>query len=159
VAEVAFVPPRRAVFGRTSFAAERIPMVFLTVVLGFLFIVLCLFLILIVLLQPGKSGGLGGLGGGSASSAISETLGATQAEKSLSRWTMWGMTAFFAMCLLLTFLVNFHQSGTSLNLPPTVTSTPAAIPVGGAAPTEDGAAAAVETVPAEAPAETAPAAQ
>ncbi len=90
-----------------------------TVLLGFFFIVLCLFLNLIVLLQPGKSGGLGGLGGGSASSAISESLGATQAEKSLASWTSWGMGIFFVLCLLLTFLVNFHETGggSSLKLP------------------------------------------
>lgn len=136
-------------------------MVFLTVVFGFLFIVLCLFLILIVLLQPGKSGGLGGLGGGSASAAISETLGATQAEKSLSRWTTWGMGVFFVMCLLLTFMVNFHHAGSSLNLP--VQSTPAALPInvapGAASTATEGdatAAPAADTAPA---AEATPAAQ
>lgn len=123
----------------------------LTVVLGFVFVVLCLFLILIVLLQPGKSGGLGGLGGGSASAAISETLGATQAEKSLGRWTTWGMAAFFVMCLLLTFLVNYQRAGSTLSLP--TASQPAAIPVNaGAAPTAGDGAVAPEGEAAPAPA-------
>ncbi len=113
----------------------------LTVILGFFFIVLCLFLMLIVLLQPGKSGGLGGLGGGSASSAISESLGATQAEKSLANWTSWGMGIFFILCLLLTFLVNFHQSGGSgLNLPSATDQAAETTGAGGAAVATEGAA-------------------
>jgi preprotein translocase subunit SecG len=88
----------------------------LTILLGFAFVALCIFLIFIVLLQPGKGGGLGGLGAGSASSAISESLGATQAEKSLSRWTSWGLFLFFLLCLVLTFLSNYRTGGPILQL-------------------------------------------
>ncbi|MDK2970538.1 MAG: Preprotein translocase SecG subunit [Candidatus Sumerlaeota bacterium] len=84
---------------------------FTMVVLGFVFAALCAFLILLVLIQPGKSsgGGIGGLGGGAAG-AIGETLGATQGEKTLSKWTSIGMAAFFGLCLLLTVLGNLQHS-------------------------------------------------
>jgi preprotein translocase subunit SecG len=90
---------------------------FLMVVLGFLFAALCAFLVLLVLIQPGKSsgGGMGGLGGGAAS-AIGETLGASQGEKSLARWTSIGMAVFFGLCVLLTVLGNMqHRSKIQLD--------------------------------------------
>jgi len=75
------------------------------------YIILAAFIVLIVLIQPGRSGGgLGGLGGGStAGSAISETLGATQAEKSLGRWTMYAGAAFGTLALALTLLGSIEQ--------------------------------------------------
>jgi protein translocase SecG subunit len=75
------------------------------------YVILALFIVLIVLIQPGKSGGgLGGLGGGStAGSAISETLGATQAEKSLAKWTMYAGAAFGILALALTLLGSIEQ--------------------------------------------------
>jgi preprotein translocase subunit SecG len=87
----------------------------LTVILGFVFVVLCAFLILLVLMQPSKSGGMGGLGGGAASGAITESLGASHAEKSLARWTSWGMAGFFVLALLLT-LVSNRTGRSELNL-------------------------------------------
>jgi len=75
------------------------------------YVILALFIVLIVLIQPGKSGGgLGGLGGGStAGSAISETLGATQAEKSLAKWTMYAGAAFGFLALALILLGSIEQ--------------------------------------------------
>lgn len=82
---------------------------FVVVVLGFAFVILCGFLILLVLIQPAKGGGMGGLSGG-AGGAISETLGATQGEKSLARWTSIGMAIFFGLCLALTLIGNTASS-------------------------------------------------
>ncbi|MCB2153973.1 preprotein translocase subunit SecG [bacterium] len=84
-------------------------MTVLMVILGLAYVVLCTWLVLIVLIQPSKGGGMGSLGGGSASAAISETLGASQAEKSLSKWTAWSTAAFFVIAILLTMLGTWHE--------------------------------------------------
>lgn len=100
----------------------------LTAILGIAFVLVSIFLILIVLIQPGgqRGGGLGGLGGGSAGGAISETLGATEGERTLARWTAIGMGVFFLLAIALTVLANIG--------PPSViplddeTPAPAAVP-------------------------------
>jgi len=86
-------------------------------ILGIAFFLVSIFLILIVLIQPGgqKGGGLGGLGGGSAGGAISETLGATEGEKTLARWTAIGMGVFFVLAIILTVMGNFLGSALDLD--------------------------------------------
>lgn len=91
----------------------------LLLILGLAFVILCLFTVVIVLLQPGRSsgGGLAGGGGGmGGAGAIAETLGATQAEKSLARWTAWGLTIFFVLCIVLTLLGSYREDQGRLNL-------------------------------------------
>ncbi len=115
------------------------------------YLLLAAFIILIVLIQPGKSGGgLGGLGGGStAGTAITETLGATQAEKSLGRWTMYAGAAFGILALALTLLGSIEQRsmlnlGEERSAAPVVTTTPQegeamtieVPPMSGSAPTD-----------------------
>jgi protein translocase SecG subunit len=123
------------------------------------YILLAAFIVLIVLIQPGKSGGgLGGLGGGStAGSAITETLGATQAEKSLARWTMYAGVIFGGLALALTLLGSLEQrSLLALSDEP---SSPAVItinPQGAGAPATSGEALAIE-VPSAPASEAAPA--
>jgi len=94
-------------------------------VLGLFFVALCLLLILLVLIQPSKSGGMGGLAGGAAGGAISETLGATEGEKQLARWTAIGMTVFFVMCLGLTLMANRGTQRSQINLPSAAQQAPA----------------------------------
>ncbi len=90
---------------------------FLLLLFGFLYVVLCLFLILVILIQPAKAGGgLGGLGGGSAGGAIADSLGATEGEKTLSKYTSYGIAVFFFLTLFLTFLINAKSNESPLEL-------------------------------------------
>lgn len=137
-------------------------MAVLVILLSLAFVAICLFLILLVLIQPSKSGGgMGGLGGGAAGGAIAETLGATQAEKTLARWTSYGMAAFFVLALVITYLVNLSSNKSTLNLAkPSATPAAAVVPenpaAAGATPATD-APAAAGTPAAEKPAEAPPA--
>ncbi|MCD6384165.1 preprotein translocase subunit SecG [Candidatus Sumerlaeota bacterium] len=82
----------------------------LTILLiGYVFI--CLFLILLILMQAGKGGGLSGLVGGSA---LADTFGATGAEKTLSRWTTYLAIVFFVLSIGLTILGARHFRKSSL---------------------------------------------
>lgn len=125
-------------------------MTFILVFLGFIFVVLCVFLVIIILAQPGKSGGgLSGLGGGAAGSALSETLGASHGEKTLVRWTSYMAAAFFVIAFVLTLIVSARQQqpASQLQLPG---GTPPPAQVEGQAP--------AQTAPTgEAPAQTEPA--
>lgn len=69
------------------------------------FTVCSLFLIFVILIQSGKGGGLGGAFGG-ASSALSDTLGASSAEKTLTRWTVYASIMFAILCLVITLLAS-----------------------------------------------------
>lgn len=71
--------------------------------LGFVLYILASFvLILVVLVQSGKGGGLSGLVG--AGSAISDHLGATGAEKTLTRWTTYCAIGFLILNILLVLM-------------------------------------------------------
>jgi preprotein translocase subunit SecG len=98
----------------------------LVILLGAIYVLLCLGLIFIVLLQPAKKGGgLGGIGGGGAAGAISDTLGATQAERTLAKITQYGMMIFFALSLGLTLLANYAVNANRVKIAP---ADPAAAP-------------------------------
>lgn len=105
----------------------------LLVFLGVVYFLVCIFIVLIVMIQPSKSGGgLGGLGGGATGGAISESLGATQAEKQLATWTYWATGVFFALALSLTALGNL-ATGAKVDLidkelPATTTVVPVSAP-------------------------------
>ncbi len=60
----------------------------------------CAFLILVVLLQPGKSGGMGALGGASAQ----QVFGGRGAGNLLSKLTWWTAATFFLTSLTLAYL-------------------------------------------------------
>ncbi len=68
----------------------------------------CLFLVLIVLIQPGKSGGLGALGGAKAT----QVFGGRGAGNVLTRTTWVTATIFFATSLTLAYLSS--SAGDSL---------------------------------------------
>ena len=59
----------------------------------------CCFLIFVILVQSGKGGGLSTLG--SASQGISDALGATGAERTLTRMTTWSAVLFMVLAIML----------------------------------------------------------
>ena len=75
-------------------------------ILILVYVSVCGFLILVVLLQSGKGGGLSGLlsGGG----GLSDSFGASGAEKTLSHWTTYCAIAFLVVSLALTLLGARH---------------------------------------------------
>ncbi|MCX7044006.1 MAG: preprotein translocase subunit SecG [Candidatus Sumerlaeota bacterium] len=66
--------------------------------MGFMFN--CMFLVVVVLMQEGKSGGLSGMLSGA--SPLSDTLGAYGAENTLRKWTKYSAVAFMALAITLT---------------------------------------------------------
>lgn len=82
----------------------------LTILLiGYVFV--CLFLVLLILMQAGKGGGLSGLVGGSA---LADTFGTSGAEKTLARWTTYLAIVFFVLSIGLTIIGARHFRKTSL---------------------------------------------
>ncbi len=75
-------------------------------ILILVYVSVCGFLILVVLLQSGKGGGLSGLlsGGG----GLSDSFGASGAEKTLGHWTTYCAIAFLVVSLALTLLGARH---------------------------------------------------
>lgn len=72
----------------------------LVFVLQIIFIIVCLGLIAIVLLQSGRSTGLGAIAGG-AQTLFGKKKGL---DDKLSRFTTWLAVAWMALCILLTVL-------------------------------------------------------
>ncbi len=82
---------------------------------GLLFIFACLWLILVVLMQEGKSGGMAGLDSGQqAPSALTDAFGAGGAQKTLFRVTGWSAGIFFFLAISLTVLGNYRERGVTL---------------------------------------------
>ena len=95
--------------------------------LVFLHVFACLFLILVVLLQPGKSGGMGALGGASAQ----QVFGGRGAGNLLSKLTWWTAATFFLTSVTLAYLSS--STGDTLEarsseLSPTQPGTPPVSP-------------------------------
>jgi preprotein translocase subunit SecG len=67
--------------------------------LNFLHVSACLFLILVVLVQPGKGGGLGAFGG----SGAQQVFGGRGAGNWLTRLTWWTAATFFLTSLTLAY--------------------------------------------------------
>jgi len=76
-------------------------------ILLIIFIGICVFLILVILLQAGKGGGLSSLIGGAG--AFADSLGATGVEKTLNRWTTYCAVTFGILSILLT-LIGAHYA-------------------------------------------------
>jgi preprotein translocase subunit SecG len=72
---------------------------FVLVLMVIVYVLSCLFLIVVILGQEGKGGGLSGLMG---SSALGDTLGASAAESTLRRWTRNAAITFVVLSLTLT---------------------------------------------------------
>lgn len=120
-------------------------------------VLLCVFMIFVILLQPGKDAGMGAaLGGGAATSAF----GGRGAVTFLSKLTAVCAGLFFLTSLGLSF-VGVRGSVTSSLVKPAPAAAPAPAP-GSAAPAPDGQATPkasdAEPVPAAAPTPAAPAA-
>lgn len=71
------------------------------IVLTGIYIVTCLFMIAVVLMQEGKGGGLSGLVSGAAS-PLSDVMGAHDAEATLRSWTKWAAITFLILTIILT---------------------------------------------------------
>ncbi len=103
---------------------------FLISIVIVVYVLVCGFLILVVLLQSGKGGGLSGLlsGGG----GLSDSFGASGAEKTLGRWTTYCAIAFLVISLCLTLLGARHFQKSLLGefpeeMPPPAQVTPAQV--------------------------------
>lgn len=86
-------------------------------ILGFLLVIhfiVSAILVLVILLQSGKGGGLSGLMGG-ASGSIGESLGATSAIDTLSRFTSVAATIFFITTISITFVASQLQKQTIID--------------------------------------------
>lgn len=85
---------------------------------GLIYVLTCLWLILVVLLQEGKSGGMANEGAASAPSAFTDSFGAGGAQKNLFRMTAGTALVFFVLAIALTHLgaARSHKGGT-LQLP------------------------------------------
>jgi preprotein translocase subunit SecG len=75
-------------------------------ILLLIYVGVCVFLILVVLLQSGKGGGISSLMGGSS---LGDQLGATGAEKTLNKWTTICAVSFGVLAITLT-LIGAHKS-------------------------------------------------
>ncbi len=85
----------------------------LTVVLG-VFIIICVSLILIVLLQAGKGGGLAGAFGGGGGQTF---LGARGAADFLSKLTIYLAVAFMCLALILSLTYGKNKGGSGMPTP------------------------------------------
>ncbi|MCL5269136.1 MAG: preprotein translocase subunit SecG [bacterium] len=133
---------------------------FWIVLMLFVYILASLFLIFVILVQSGKGGGLSSLG--AASQGLSDALGATGAEKTLSKMTTMSAILFMVLAILIS-IAGSHVArqkakpllgnGAPVETPLSTTN-PAApsVPAAPGAPTAPAAPA-----PAEAPAQSAPA--
>lgn len=104
----------------------------LLVIFGVLFIFLCGLLVLLVLIQPGKSDGMANMGGQqlNAPSAFAETLGVADSDRQLFRFTSGLGITFFVLCLLLTYMGNARdrRSGATDMLDSPTSTAPISIP-------------------------------
>lgn len=83
--------------------------------LGLLFIFSCLWLILVILMQEGKSGGMAGMESASQTpGALTDAFGAGGAQKTLFRVTGWSAGIFFFIALTLTVLGNYRERAVTL---------------------------------------------
>lgn len=72
------------------------------------YLILCLGLIFFILIQSGKGGGLSSLGG--ANEALSESLGATGAEKTLTKITTFSAVGFMVLAIVLALMGSAMSS-------------------------------------------------
>jgi preprotein translocase subunit SecG len=103
-------------------------------------VAVCVFLILVILLQAGKGGGMAGLGGGGASQTV---FGGRGSQTLLGK-----VTSAFAAIFMITSLTLAYQAS----------KTASVVERGGAAPFAPAPGAPAPSAPAQAPAQQAPAA-
>jgi preprotein translocase subunit SecG len=73
--------------------------------LAFLFLIVCLVLIFLVLVQDDKGGGISGAIGGGISSSANSVLGSQNAENILTRGTRIFAALFFVLAIVITLYV------------------------------------------------------
>jgi preprotein translocase subunit SecG len=73
--------------------------------LAFLFLVVCLILVFLVMVQDDKGGGISGAIGGGMSSTANAVLGSQNAENILTRGTRIFAAAFFVLAIVITLYV------------------------------------------------------
>ncbi len=78
---------------------------------GFMHVVVCLFLIIVVLLQSGKSADLAAAFGGSGSQTA---FGPRSAANVLTKLTTWAAVIFMLTSLILSIYASRHRSGSSI---------------------------------------------
>ncbi|HOE63501.1 MAG TPA: preprotein translocase subunit SecG [Candidatus Sumerlaeota bacterium] len=113
------------------------------VLLSLVFTAACAFLILVILLQSGKGSGLSGMLGGA--NPLTDSLGASGAEKTLTKWTTVSAILFFVLSLALTLLGGRMLKQTKLSDQLKAAAAPVATP---AATTPAAAPEAAEATPA-----------
>ena len=88
------------------------------VLLGFVYVVVALWLIMVVLLQEGKSGGMAGMDSASqAPEMLTGAFGSGGTQRGLFRITSWTAAVFFVLAVGLTLLGNTRsQTGGILDL-------------------------------------------
>ncbi|MDD3154968.1 MAG: preprotein translocase subunit SecG [Victivallaceae bacterium] len=100
-----------------------------TVMLYGLVIVLALFLIGLILIQPSKSGGLGGTFGG-----VGESVFGAEAGSRLTKLTVYMTSAFFLLALLLAVIVGGTWSKQSKSRLEKELATPVAVEAAASVP-------------------------
>lgn len=91
-------------------------------VLAFVHIILCVFLIVLVLIQDPKGGAAGGMFGGSSNSLF----GATGAPTFMAKLTRWIAVLFASFCIIMTISIKPRSSSVLDNVKvPTKTTQPA----------------------------------
>jgi preprotein translocase subunit SecG len=131
----------------------------MTAFLVVLHVLMCLFLILFVLLQPGARGGVGAAFGGAGGATV---FGGRGANTFLAKLTAAAATVFMLTSITLSYFASRSDSVMDKRAKAAATATEgddaAAVPADGEAVPAEGAAAPAEAAPAEAaPAEAAPA--
>ncbi|MCC5876385.1 MAG: preprotein translocase subunit SecG [Candidatus Sumerlaeia bacterium] len=78
--------------------------------LGFVYVLMCLWLILVVLLQEGKSGGMAGMDNASqAPEMLTGAFGSGGTQRGLFRVTAWSAAIFMGIALTLTYIGNNRE--------------------------------------------------
>lgn len=78
--------------------------------LGFVYVIICLWLILVVLLQEGKSGGMAGMDSASqAPEVLTGAFGSGGTQRGLFKITSWSAAIFFVIALALTYIGNNRE--------------------------------------------------
>lgn len=88
--------------------------------IGFIYVVICLWLIMVVLMQEGKSGGMAGMDNTSQGpEVLTGSFGSGGTQRGLFKITSWSAAIFFVLALSLTMIGNRReQMGGRLDLDP-----------------------------------------
>ena len=127
----------------------------MTAVLTIVYVLVCLFLILVVLLQQGKGADLAGAFGGGGSQT---SFGPRSTTNIMHRLTSWSFVAFVVLSLALGVMTGRHRTSVMEGVTPTpvASETAPAEPLVGPAADEEGAATSADEVEPSSGEDTAP---